>query len=192
MPPQPVPASISSRQAWGCHSFPRAPNPMPCPQCHTMTSWRRKLSTLRSRRAKQAQLDEGYWHTAPPFLTKHKAKLTNYQLDQLRAELKRWNGRRSFFLGGYTTTRRDAAFVAHETERPLLAAEKKNPLLWLFRSREKVQKYKLSGVPGCAPMLGHGHERIARGATVGMDADFNQVCLPVFSGWSLIGRLRPL
>jgi len=192
MPPQPVPASISSRQAWGSHPFPRAANSRLCPQCRTMTSWYRKLSTLRSKRAKLAQLDEGYWSAAPSFLTKQKPKLTDYQLDQLRAELKRWNGRRSLFLGGYTTRRRDAGFLAHETDRPLLPAEKKNPLLGLFRSREKMQKSGLSDVPGCAPVLGHGHQRIGRGDTAGMDADFNQVCLLVVPGWILMRRLRPL
>jgi len=192
MPPQPVPASVGSRQVWGPHPFPRAANSGLCPQCRTMTSWYRKFSTLRSKRAKLAQLGEGYWSAAPSFLTKQKAKLTDYQLGQLRAELKRWNGRRSLFLGGYTTTRRDAGFLAHETDRPLLAAEKRNPLLGLFRSREKVHKSGLSDVPGCAPVLGHGHQRFGRGVTAGMDADFHQVCLLVFPGWILMRRLRPL
>jgi hypothetical protein len=196
MPARPVPAHVS-RQAWGPHAFSRPPRRRICPQCtlhrRTLTSWRRKLETLRAVRAKQAQLGEAYWRAAPSFLSKQRPKFTQYQLEQLRAELRRWNGRRSMFLGGYRTTRRDAAFVAHEAERPLFAEEKKNPLLQLFRERARA---KTDDIPGCAPVQAYGHRRLGVGKTFEMDADFHQVCLfcilfPV-DVISKCGRLRLL
>jgi hypothetical protein len=175
MPPQPVPAPMSVRQAWGSTPLPR--RPLLCPQCalhrRTLSSWRRRLETLRTNRAQETQQSEPNWRNTPAFLRNEKPPLTDYQVNQLKGELKRWEGRRSIYLGGYSKVRRDAGYVAHETERPLSPEEKKNPLLALFQGRER----DLSLVNGCAPVQTHAQRQMGVGIKFGMDADYDKVCV---------------
>lgn len=173
----PVAPRPSLRQIRGFHTFTRPPNIprhlqiviRPIPRRY-VGWWRRNLTTYRKIRSRKQKFHHDLWKDVPGFQpTAPRDLVKEDSRKRMKAQLLRWSGRRSLYLGNYKQ-RRDAGFSRADVEN-LLDDLPFHPVTEkLFENQEaKGLDYP------CVPTSRHTRRQFGVGEKFGMDFDSNEV-----------------
>jgi hypothetical protein len=132
MPPLLLRRSPSLRPIWAGHTFPYPPDIVPRPQATVQSVPGRRLAAWKREQPQRSGVTERSSEPIPP-LAENQFDLKDDPTGRAEAALKRWNGRRSMYLGNHRN-RRDAAFTY---DRPFGVVEYFDPLIDPLFKKEK-------------------------------------------------------
>jgi hypothetical protein len=143
MYPLPLRASTPLRHLRGAHSFARPPNQSPGHQnaVHSPESPNSSPRSPESRHRRRQNSSFDFWGHQPKFEEPQHLTEKHFEKTTELAQIKRWTGRRSMFLGDLRD-RRDAAFSRQDDRGTDVTTLYQHSIYNLFRY-QKTKNYRL-------------------------------------------------